>query len=342
MDVSVFDIIVFGPLAAVCGVVLFWFIQLLGIESEKYLLNKMAQSHVALVRFTNFIGLLFQTVCHVFGFSLTRQGVGEFQLSVHYAKVSPRKQKKGLKVWLGNWFLFWGPFFLPPFVLVLYFLLIVEETIPVPSAEAVGFFSFGGQLIAFGELLYAYSSELLSFLSSVDLFNPLHIGFVVALIFLGLGMRPSYIVDEKHKKIDMVHDLENIWNHIRDEPLYVFGLIVLLFASFYVALLAKSPLYVMVFAYLGWLSITGIVAIILAELVLLLISLGDRVFRLRFLPWIVLIVSYLCCRITFFFVSVPNDLTVSLLVMLFSVGLSVLLLEGKLTNRFKSQKKLKH
>jgi len=342
MDVSAFDIIVFGPIAAVCGVVLFWFIQLLGIESEKYLLNKMANDHEALIRFTNFIGLLFQALCHMFGFSVTRQGVGEFKISVHYAKVKPRKEKKGLKVWLGNWFLFWGPFFLPPLVLVLYFLLLVDETILMPSAEAVGFYSFGGQLIAFGELLYAYTSELMRFISTVDLLNPLHLGFILALIFLGLGMRPSYIVDEKHKKIDMIHDLENIWNHIRGEPLYVFGFIVVLFASFYLCLLAKSPLYIIIFSYLGWLSITAIVAIILAELVLLLICLGDRVGRLRFLPWIVLVVSYLCCRIIFFLVKIPNDLTLSLVVMLVSVGLSVLILEGKLTNTFKSQKKLKH
>ena len=63
MAVSPVDIIVFAALAPILGVLLFWFIQLLFIESQKYLLSKIRKKHEPLCNFTNFAGILFQTIC---------------------------------------------------------------------------------------------------------------------------------------------------------------------------------------------------------------------------------------------------------------------------------------
>ena len=64
MDGSPLDIIIFAPLALIFGVILFWFIQLLFIESQKYFLSLISHNHDALIRFSNFICVLFQTICH--------------------------------------------------------------------------------------------------------------------------------------------------------------------------------------------------------------------------------------------------------------------------------------
>jgi len=45
MTGSPIDIIIFAPLAPLFGVILFWFIQLLFIESQKYLLSKIRPKH---------------------------------------------------------------------------------------------------------------------------------------------------------------------------------------------------------------------------------------------------------------------------------------------------------
>ncbi len=113
MEGSPLDIVIFAPLAPIFGVILFWFIQLLFIESQKYHLSRIKDKHEALIRFTNFLGIFFQTICHALGYTVTRSGISNFYISVDYGKVSPKKEKKGIFEWLSNAFLFIGPFFIP-------------------------------------------------------------------------------------------------------------------------------------------------------------------------------------------------------------------------------------
>ena len=95
------DIILFAPLAPLLGVLLFWFIQLLFIESNKYFLGKIGKKHEPLLRFTNFIGILFQTICHALGFTVTKSGIAHFKVTVHHGVVKPKKEKKAsLNGWL--------------------------------------------------------------------------------------------------------------------------------------------------------------------------------------------------------------------------------------------------
>ncbi|HEC81301.1 MAG TPA: hypothetical protein ENI42_02585, partial [Thermoplasmatales archaeon] len=82
MAYSLVDVLVFAPLAPLLALILFWFIQLLMIESLKHQLSKIWENHGALCRFSNFMGVFFQALAHVAGYTLTGIGVAEFSLSV--------------------------------------------------------------------------------------------------------------------------------------------------------------------------------------------------------------------------------------------------------------------
>ena len=127
MSISPLDIIIFAPLSPIFGAVLFWFIQLLFIESQKYKLAQINENHEPFCKFTNFIGIFFQTICHALGYTVTKHGISAFYVSVHYGKVSPKKKKTGVFEWLSNGFLFLGPFFIPPFLLLLCLVFFIEQ-----------------------------------------------------------------------------------------------------------------------------------------------------------------------------------------------------------------------
>ena len=96
------------------------------------------------------------------------------------------------------------------------------------------FFTFGNQLIEFGENLFSFATEFVTFLAQLDLFHPAHLGFLILLLFFGLGIRPSYILKEKTMKIDMIYDLKNIKTHLFQRPLYIVSIFVFIYAFFYI------------------------------------------------------------------------------------------------------------
>ena len=199
MDGSPLDIIIFAPLALMFGVILFWFIQLLFIESQKYFLSLISYKHDALIKFSNFLGLLFQTICHAMGYTVTKSGISSFYISVNYAKVSPKKVRKGILEWASNAFLFIGPFFLPSILILscLFFLI---------NSDYFGIFAsgytFSANLISFGVNTYNFSYGFLSFLFSINLLHPFHLVFLFLLIIMGMGIRPSFIGKKNQEKIN--------------------------------------------------------------------------------------------------------------------------------------------
>jgi len=86
------DAFIGAALGPIIGVGIFWFLQLLFIETQKRLLSKLRRRHEAFCRFTNFIGILFQTICHALGYTVTRSGIASFQVTVNYGKVEPKKE----------------------------------------------------------------------------------------------------------------------------------------------------------------------------------------------------------------------------------------------------------
>jgi len=336
---SLIDIIVFAPLAPIFGVILFWFIQLLFIENLKYLLTKIRDNHEPLCRFTNFLGILFQTICHALGYTVTKSGISSFYISVNYGKVAPKREKTGVFEWMSNAFLFIGPFFIPSTLLLIYLFFLMDKGFNIISTTN---YTFSGNLTAFGENLYYFSEGFIGFLSNIDLLHPAHLGFFILLIFLGLGTRPSFIGEKKPEKVDMLFDLKNIRYNILHKPLYIFILFLIVYFLSYISFLFKQNWYVTLFSILGWLSIIAIISLIVAYLIIILIKLTDEIPGLwKLLPYITIPVSYLSMRSFFLYYPYSFSKSVSILVTIISTSLVVFVLLKYRTNKFKTKVDIK-
>ena len=344
MEGSPVDIVIFAPLAPILGVLLFWFIKLLFIEAQKYFLDKIRPKHEPLCRFTNFLGILFQTICHALGFTVTKSGISDVYLSVNYGKVAPKKEKKGIFEWIANAFLFIGPFFIPAFLLFLCVLILIPDifSVKLPSEIINMRYTFAGQLISFGTNLYVFSQKFLSFLIfKMDLLNPGHFGFLLLLIFLGMGIRPSYIGEKKIDRVDMMYDLKNVWNLITHKPLYILLLFLFSYNIFFISVLFSQDWYNLLFSVFGFLSIISIIAIIIALMLLSLINATDKIEGWKkYVPYICLPLSYILMRILFYYFPTPFYLGFSTLFMVIFTFVVTMLILNK-GDKFKTLLKIK-
>jgi hypothetical protein len=344
MEGSPIDIVVFAPLAPILGVLLFWFIQLLFIESQKYLLGKIRPRHEALCRFTNFLGILFQSICHALGYTVTKSGISEFYISISYGRVAPKKQKKGIFEWIANVFLFIGPFFIPAALLLicLFFLMNTGFEIVPPTGLLELKYTFGGQIATFGASLYNFSTNFFNFLLNIDFLHPVHFGFVIFMILLGLGIRPSHIGEEKINKVDMIYDLRNIWRLITHRPIYIIILFSAAYVFFYISLYLNQNWYITLFSIFGWLSIISIVSLIITHFIIIMIKLTDNIpGKKRVLPYLTLPFSYILMRLLFHYIKIPYSNSISTIVMILLTGLVIYYLLRKNTNKFKTKKTIK-
>ena len=344
MDGSIIDILLFAPLAPIIGVLLFWFVQLLLIQVQKYLLEKIKDKHEPFCRFTNFLGILFQTICHALGYTFTKSGISTIYLSVNYGKVAPKKQKKGIFEWISNAFLFIGPFFIPAFLLLicLFFLLKngFDTTVPIQLLESK--YTFGGQITTFYNNLFRFTSSFLNFLVNIDLLHPVHLGFLFFLIFLGLGIRPSYLGEKKIDKIDILYDLKNIWQLIIYKPAYIFILFLIGYSFFYISLLLDMGFYATLFSIFGWLSIISIVALFVSYIIIILIFAVDKIEgRKKLIPYVTIPIFYILARILFIYLKTDLDKIISLIIMIFSTLIVIYLLLNHKGDKFKTKRKIK-
>jgi len=335
------DSLIGAALAPILGVVAFWFLQLFFIELQKRMLSKLRHRHEAFCRFTNFIGILFQSICHALGYAVTRSGIAAFQLTVDYGKVEPKKEKTGIFEWIARSFLLFGPFFIPA-GLVLLFSYVVLDNGFVFSTSAQ--YTFVGSLTDVGGSLFTFANAFVSFLVTIDLFNPIHVGFLFVMLFFGLGIRPSYIVEGRKEKIDMIYDLKHIKNHLIQKPLYIFASIGIIYVFYLPSLFLNPQLYLAVFSVLGLISLTAVIALLLTYLIIILIRATDEIRAYwKTVPFVTLIVSYVLARVSFIYYPMKQVETISLLVMMVStLIITILLIKYKRTNRFKTATKMKH
>ena len=340
MEGSPIDIVIFAPLAPILGVLLFWFIQLLFIESEKYLLSKIRHKHEPLCRFTNFLGIFFQTICHALGYTVTKSGISDLYISINYGRVAPKKEKKGIFEWISNAFLFIGPFFIPAGLLLLCLVFLMKKGFEIATpAHLIGLkYTFAGQITTFGASLYVFSNNFFNFLLNIDLLHPAHFGFFLLLIFLGMGIRPSYIGEKKQKKVDMIYDLRNIWQLISHKPLYVILLFLVSYVFFYISFAFNQNWYVALFSVFGWLSIIAIVSIFIANCLIFFIKTTDELPGYwRFLPYVMIPLVYILMRLLFFYFPAGFTKSASLLMTIILTGLVTFLLLKAKTNKFKTK-----
>jgi hypothetical protein len=335
------DTLIAAALAPILGVLGFWFLQLLFIELQKRMLAKLRYRHEAFCRFTNYIGILFQTISQALGYTVTRSGIAAFQVTVNYGKVEPKKEKTGVLEWIARSFLLFGPFFIPAGLVLLASFFVIGKGFVFPSPV---YYTFIESLNGFGGSLSAFAHEFISYLVTMDLLNPLHVGFLFVLLFFGLGIRPSYIGEERKEKIDILHDLVHIKDHLVEKPLYILAIILIMYGFYLLSLFLNPVLYVGLFIIFGWISLTAIIAILLTYPVLLLIKATDEIRpRWKIIPFLSLAVSYVLARVFFIFYPIKQVESVSLLVMIFStVLITILLIKYKKTNRFKTTPKMKH
>ncbi len=335
------DVLVVASLAPILGVAAFWFLQLFCIEIQKRMLSRLRHRHEAFCRFTNYIGILFQAISQALGYTVTRSGIASFQVSVTYEKVEPKKEKEGVFEWISRSFLLFGPFFIPAglVLLVSYFVIGRGFVFPAP-----GHFTFIESLMGFWSSLFTFGKEYLSFLLNIDLLNPLHVGFVFVLLFFGLGIRPSYIGQERKEKIDILYDLIHIKDHLVEKPLYILVIVLCLYLFYVLSLFLNHVVYVGLFTIFGWMSLTAIIAILLTFPVLLLIRATDEIRpHWKIIPFLTVVISYAHIRAFFIYFPTKQVEGFSLLVMLLStVLITIFLIKYKRTNRFKTATKMKH
>jgi hypothetical protein len=344
MEASSIDIVVFAPLAPILGVLLFWFIQLVFIESEKYLLSKIRTKHEPFCRFTNFLGIFFQTICHALGYTVTKSGISNFYIDIDYGKVAPKKEKKGIFEWISNVFLFIGPFFIPAFLLLICLFFLMSSGFEITSATQFQEvrYTFGEQISSFGASLFAFTNGFLSFLFNIDLLHPGHFGFILLMIFLGMGIRPSYIGKEKKEKVDMLYDLKNIKNLFLNKPLYLIVLISFAYIFFYISFWLTTNWYVAFFVLLGWLSIISIVSIFVADVILLLIKTTDYIpSGWKILPYLTIPISYITARSILYFYPTNYTRPLSIFILIISTILVTYFLLKRKTDKFKSKSDIK-
>lgn len=335
-----YDIMLLAPLAMVLGVTALWLLELIFIEADKRMLGRLRHRHEALTRFTNFTGVLFQTLCHALGYTVTRSGVAHFQVTVNYGKVEPKREKKGVFEWTSTLFLFLGPFLVPTGLMFLYSYFLLIDGFAFPAGVQ---YTFVHTMTNLGATLSTFTQSMFSFLARIDLLNPIHVFFLLILLFLGMGIRPSYIGEERKEKINFLYDLKNVTTHFTEKPLYILVFFAIVYGLFFVSFALKSNWYVVLFSVLGLLSVIGIIALSLAFLLLVLIWATDKIASgWRLVPFIILPVSYSATRVFFFYVPRDNILSWSLLVMLLTTVVVTLLLIKYKTNRFKTAGAMKH
>ena len=334
------DSLVGAALAPILGVIAFWFLQLIFIEIQKRILTKFRHPHEAFCRFTNFIGILFQTICHALGYTVTRSGIATFHVTVNYGTVEPRKEKTGVFEWIATSFLLLGPFFIPAGLALLFSVVVIGNAFVFPASS----YSFVESLTNFGISIITFVQRFFNFLIHIDLFNPLHIGFLFVLLFFGLGIRPSYVGEERKAKIDMIHDLKNIFYHLTKKPLYILVIILGLYAFYFLSLFLKQNWYMALFSVFGWISLTAIIALLLTYLLLFLIKLTDYIRGWwKAVSYLTVPISYVIARIIFLYYPVRQGDSISLLLMIVCTFIvTILLIKYKKTNRFKTATKMKH
>ncbi len=339
--VSVADIGTFllVPLVLMCAVLGLWLAQLLVIEGQKRFLHQLKHTHEPLIRFTNFVGILFQTFCQWLGYTVTHSGIAEFHLSINDGAVTPKRKKTGFAKWVADGFLFLGPFLIPAGLLLLAGYFVIQNGFIIPKAG----FTFQGQITSFGEALIGFIQAFITFLSHLNLLNPLHFGFLVLLLFCGLGIRPSYLGEHRKERITVFTDLDNIKSLFFGKPLYLVGLIVIVYGIAAASFLTQAPWFLEVVTVFAWIALIAILTLVVTFVLLIFLRTLDEIqARWRFLPFLSMLVSYLGFRALFYLIPVENAEGASLFGMLGVTLIATIYLLRFKTNTFKASTAMKH
>jgi hypothetical protein len=335
-DVVTFIVLPFFLVLAVVGL---WFAQLIVIEGQKRFLHSLKHHHESLIRFTNFVGILFQSLCQWLGYEVTLSGVSEFHISMNDGTVTPKREKTGVLKWIADGFLFLGPFLLPAGLLLLagYFVFQTGYTIPAAS------FTIQGQAVAFGTALVGFTQAFVLFLGNLDLLNPVQFGFLVLLMFCGLGIRPSYLGERRKEKVDLFTDLGNIKSLFLAKPLYILIIFVFIYVVAFISFVTEGSWFLGLVTVFAWIALIAILTLVLTFVLLIFLRALDEIRAgWRYVPFVAMVVSYLGFRVLFWFAPIQHAGGASLFAMLgVTLAVTISLLKWK-TNTFKASASMKH
>jgi hypothetical protein len=315
------------PWVLMFSVVGLWLLQLLIIEGQKRFLHQLKHRHEPLIRFTNFVGIFFQTLCQWLGYTVTHSGVSEFHLSIDEGSVRPKREKKGFLKWVADGFLFLGPFLIPAGLLLLAGYFVIGSGYVIPNNG----FSVQGQMTSYGQALAGFVESFVSFLTHLDLLNPPHFAFLVFLLFCGLGIRPSYLGVRRKEKVTFFTDLGNIKSLFLDKPVYLVGIVVVVFVFATVSYLFEAMWFLNGIVVVSWIALIAILMLILTFVLLVFVRTLDEIKpRFRYLPFLSMIVSYVGFRVLFYVVPIENAQGASLFGMLgVTLAVTIVLLKWK-------------
>lgn len=135
----------------------------------------------------------------------------------------------------------------------------------------------------------------------------------------------------------MLYDLRNIKNYLLNKPLYGLIFFITSYIFFYISFLLHSNWYLSFFSILGWLSIIAIISILVAHLLIFMIRITDRIPSIwRYMPYIIMIVSYIGMRVFFLFIPLEHSKSLSLLGMFILTIISTWFILKRETNKFKT------
>lgn len=324
VDVITFIVVPFFLVLAVLGL---WLIQLLVIEAQRRFLFSLRRRHEPLLRFTNFIGILFQTLCQWLGYTVTNSGVSEFRLSINDGAVTPKRERTGVLKWVADCLLFLGPFLIPAGLLLLAGYFVIRGGYAIAAAG----FTIQGQAASFGAALVGFAQSFVAFLGHLDLFNPLQLGFLVLLLFCGLGIRPSYRGERHKEHVTFSSDLGNIKGLFLDQPRYLIGVFVVIYVIAAASFIAGAPWFLDVVTIFAWVALLAILALLLTFILLVFLRTLDEIkVRYRVFPFLSMILAYVGFRLLFFVVPVENAEGASLFGMLgVTLAVTICLLKWK-------------
>jgi hypothetical protein len=327
------------PPILVFAVLGLWLAQLLVIEGQKRFLHQLRHRHEPLIRFTNFVGIMFQTFCQWLGYTVTHSGVAEFHLSINDGEVTPKRKKTGFAKWVADGFLFLGPFLIPAGLLLAAGFFVIRGGFIIPA----GVVSVQSQVTSFGEALIGFVQAFIVFLEHLNLLDPLQLGFIVLLFFLGLGIRPSYLGQRRRERVTVFTDLDNIAALFLGRTLYICVFVALVYAIATVSFLLQNAWFLSLVTVFAWIALLAILALVLTFVLLIFLRTLDEIqARWRYMPFLAMVVSYVGFRVLFFVVPLVNAEGASLFGMLgVTLLVTILLLRFK-TNTFKASTAMKH
>lgn len=206
----------------------------------------------------SWFGTLLHELSHATVLLLSGHGISRFRAGVEEGHVLPSRMRTGGLGMLSFLVAALAPLFIPPLLVLLALLFLVDRSLLVFPAAGPG---LQPALEGLRQVLLDYPVRLLSAMGNLDLARAPHLA-VFLLILLGIpGSRPSHVKGSRFHGTGDEGDVAALRAHIRRHPLPFAAFLLLLYAAYFLVLVLPA-------AY--WIPMGGLWALALTGIVLAL------------------------------------------------------------------------